>query len=234
MVATTEPELLNVGIYSLPQAARLIDSDLRAVRRWMRGYGYRRGEAFKQSPPLWKTQLASAEFTQPAIGFRDLLELRFVRAFVNAGVSLHVVKATIEAARALWHADYPLTTRRFLTDGKDIFESAVTDSGEETLTDLRRHQVVFTHIIKPSLYTGIDYTGDIATAWHPPHAKGVILDPSRQFGQPIVVDVGVPTDTLYASYVAEGRNRKAVARQFDIEPRHVDAAVRYEERLPRA
>ncbi|MDM0008713.1 DUF433 domain-containing protein [Variovorax sp. J22G73] len=223
--------LLDTGIYSLGQAARLIGVETRAVRRWMRGHRWKYGEGHRSTPPLWKAQLADADFDEPAIGFRDLMELRLVRAFTDAGVSLQVIKATIEAARDSWHMDYPLTTRRFLTDGKKIFESAVDDAGDETLTDVRARQIVFTHVIKPSLYTGIEYAGNVARLWTPSGNKGVALDPSRQFGTPIVVGPSIPTDTIFDAFIAEGCDRKAVARQFEIEPKHVDIAVRFEERL---
>jgi uncharacterized protein (DUF433 family) len=226
-----EPTLLNTGIYSLGQAARLIHAEPRAVRRWMCGYKRKHGEGHRHSAPLWKTQLDGAGFDQAAIGFRDLMELRLVRAFADAGISLPVIRATIDAARHDLHTDYPLTTRRFMTDGKKIFESAVNEAGDELLTDVRAKQIVFTHVIKPSLYAGIEYDGNVARVWFPPESKGIALDPSRQFGTPIVVEAGVPTDALYETYLAEGRDHRFVARQFDIAPKHVIAAVRYEERL---
>lgn len=223
--------LFGTGIYSLPQAARLIGAKTPAVRRWMTGHRWKyRGEN-RTTPALWTTQLSDVDFDQPAIGFRDLMELRFVHAFVKAGISLHVIKATIDVARDLWGTDYPLTTLRFRTDGKVIFESAVNDAGEEVLTDIRRKQIVFTHVIKPSLYAGIEYDGDVATLWQPQYAKGVALDPSRRFGSPIIVGTGIPTDALFDAYIAESRDRRATARMFDIAPHQVDAAVRFEERL---
>ncbi|MEJ8852640.1 DUF433 domain-containing protein [Variovorax rhizosphaerae] len=223
--------LLNTGIYSLGQAARLIRAEPRAVRRWMCGYTRKHGDGRRYSGPLWRTQLDGADFDQAAIGFRDLMELRLVRAFADAGVSVPVIRATIDAARADLNTDYPLTTRRFMTDGKRIYESAIDEVGDEMLTDVQAKQIVFTHVIKPSLYAGIEYDGNVARAWFPPDSKGIALDPSRQFGTPIVADAGVPTDTLYEAFVAEGRDARAVARQFDIAPKHVHAAVRYEERL---
>lgn len=227
-----QPTLLDTGVYSLGQAARLIQVETRAVRRWMCGYRRKHGDGHRQSEPLWQTQLNGADLDEPVIGFRDLMELRLVRAFTEAGVSLHVIKATIEEARDTLHTDYPLTSRRFLTDGRKIYESAVSEAtGDETLVDVRSRQIVFTNVIKPSLYAGIDYDGNIARMWRPSDSKGIALDPSRQFGTPIVAEVGVPTDTLYEAFLAEGKNSKAVARQYEISAKHVAAAVRFEERL---
>jgi uncharacterized protein (DUF433 family) len=58
-----------------------------------------------------------------------------------------------------------------------------------------------------------------------------VLDPTRRFGAPIVTGTGITTDTLFAAYEAEGRDRKTTARIFEIDPRQVDVAVRFEERL---
>jgi len=101
------------------------------------------------------------------------------------------------------------------------------------LLDIPRRQFVFREIIRPMLYAGIEYEDERARRWYPMGAdrKLIVLDPAVQFGTPIVEQAGIPTDTLYAAYLAENRDRGAVARIFDITPRLVDAAVRYEEKL---
>jgi uncharacterized protein (DUF433 family) len=224
--------VIGTGLYPLRQAARLVGADARSVRRWMQGYEHQyRGER-RFSPPLWRTQLIDAEFAEPTIGFQDLLELRLVNAFVKHGVSLAVIRATANAAREQFGADYPLTTRQFLTDGKRIFVEAIHRSGEERVVDVLRRQYVFSDIIKPSLYAGIEYDGQKnAKRWYPlgNDHKAIVLDPARQFGTPIVSGASIPTDTLYAAYLAEGRDRRLVGRIFGIAPQVVDAAVRFEE-----
>ena len=185
------------------------------------------------SPPLWPTQLADEGLQQAVIGFHDLLELRLVSAFVQHGVSLPVIRATADAARHRFGTAYPLTAQRFLTDGKSIFLEAVENSGETKLIDMPRRQFVFAEIVKPSLYAAVEYDGPDARRWFPlgPGRKIIMLDPAVQFGAPVVAGTGIPTDTLYASFLAEGRDRGAVARIYDVTPRMVDAAVRFEEKL---
>ena len=58
-----------------------------------------------------------------------------------------------------------------------------------------------------------------------------MLDPSLQFGTPVLVDAGIPTDTIYASYIAEKRDKAMVAKVFNITQRMVIDAVAFEERL---
>ncbi len=226
-------EIIGTGIYPLHQAARLVGAQPRALRRWVQGYSRRyKGEQVR-SEPLWKTQLKDEDLPDDVIGFRDLLELRMVAAFVRHGVSLKVIRATVEAASQYFGQDYPLTNRQFRTDGKRIFLQALKEaSEEELLIDVLREQFVFSDIIKPSLYEGIEYGAEGAIRWFPlGKRKTIVLDPALQFGTPVISGTGVPTNTIYASYIAESRNKDMVARVFDLTPKMVTEAVEFEERL---
>ncbi len=226
-------QLLGTGIYPLHQAARLVGANPRAAHRWLKGYGRKyKGERVR-SAPLWHTQLESEDLPGDVIGFRDLLELRMVAAFVRHGVDLKVIRATVDAATQNFGASYPLTNQRFLTDGKRIFLDAIEQAtGEARMIDVLKKQFVFADIIKPSLYAGIEYGSDGVRRWYPEaRRKVIVLDPGLQFGTPVIAEAGIPTDTVHASYLAEGGDAAMVARVFDITPKMVAAAVAFEERL---
>lgn len=226
-------DLIGSGIYPLQQAARLVGAQPRAIRRWLQGYSRKyKGERVRLDP-LWQTEFADEDLPGEVIGFKDLLELRMVAAFSRQGVDIKIIRATVEAARNEYGVDYPLTLKRFQSDGKRIFAEAVAQSGEPHLIDVLKRQHVISQIIKPSLFAGIEYKGDDVRRWFPMgnRNKAVVLDPALQFGTPALADVGIPTDTIYASYLAEGRDEKAVARIFDISPRLVGSAVRFEQQL---
>lgn len=221
---------IGTGVYPLRQAARLSGAKPASVRRWLLGYR-RKGQDY---PPIWTPELAKEDLGEPVVSFRDLLELRLVTAFENHGVSLRVIRATAEYARMQFKTDYPLTTKRFLTDGRTIFMEAVKAAPtDEELLEVPKRQLVFSEIIRPSLYAGIEYEGVRARRWYPlgEDRKTVVLDPGIQFGAPIIAKTGIPTDILHASYLAEGKDRKAVARVFGVTVQQVDAAVRFESKL---
>ena len=230
------------GIYTLPEAARLINVPARKIHRWLYGYqfpkGSGEGRAQAFSKPLWDPQLSQDEYQAEVIGFNDLLELRFISAFVEHGVSLQIVRRCLATAKQLFVADYPMTSGSFKTDGKTIFAEAIEKSVKEgALVDLKTRQLAFRSIIHPSLYAGIEYDGKRASKWYP-HGKAqhVVLDPSRQFGSPILDDVGIPTDILFASFLAEGSTPQAVVqtgRVYDVSQRLVKAAIRFEQGLKR-
>lgn len=227
-------DLIGTGIYPLNQAARLVGQEPRYVRRWLQGYSWKYKDGRSRSGPLWHTQFEDDDLPGGLVlGFRDLLELRMVAEFVKHGVHLKVIRATIEAAAKHFGSCYPLSNRQFLTDGKRIFMEAVEDAtGTEKLIDVVGRQFVFSTVIRPSLYAGIEYGDTGAERWYPvPRSRTVVLDPEVQFGTPILSDAGIPTDTIYDAWKAEGQDRTRVARLYDITPAMVSAAVAFEQRL---
>lgn len=230
-----QPTLLGTGMYPLPRAARLVGAELRTVRRWLKGYSWKNGDGRKASGPLWTLQHAQDEEfgDEQVLGFQDLLELRTVARFIEQGVSLQVIRATIDVARETL-GNYPLHSKRFVTDGKKIFLEAVERAGEDPkLLDVRRQQFAMDAVIRPSLLEGIEYDANAAALrWFPmPKKRLVVLDPQLQFGEPIVAEGGVPTDTLAAAYKAEGDNVERVARLYRVKPQEVKAAVAFEQQL---
>lgn len=226
--------LVGTGIYSLQQAARLVHEEPRSVRRWLRGYSWRYKSGRASSGPLWHTQYEDAELPgEKVIGFRDLLELRMVAEFVKRGVHLKVIRATIDAATRHFGSDYPLSNKHFLTDGRRIFLEAVEEAtGTQKLIDVAGRQFVFSEIVRPSLFAGIEYNDGQASRWYPmQRSRAIVLDPKVQFGAPILSDAGVPTDTIFDAWRAEGQDRNAVARIYGITPAQVAAAVSFEQRL---
>lgn len=226
--------LIGTGLYPLSQAARLVGEDTRSVRRWLRGYSWKYKDGRHVSGPLWQLQYSQDEELgqERVLGFRDLLELRTVAKFIEHGVSLNVIRATIEDASE-YLGEFPLQSRRFLTDGKKIFLEAVAKAEEDPLLlDIRKRQFVFDAVIRPSLFEGIEYSrSGEALRWFPTKGRLIVLDPEVQFGEPIVASAGVPTDTLFAAYNAEGKDRARVAKLYRVTPQAVSAAVAFEQRL---
>lgn len=233
---------LGLGMYTLAEASKLLGGvEVRSLNRWLYGYSYGRsvdGANRPYSEPLWQPQYHPDEYGEKVIGFHDLLEVRMVREFVRAGLSLLFVRHCLERARRMFGAQYPLSTQRFVTDGETIMHEARQAANEEEdgrLLDLRTMQYKFKAIIKPSLYAGIEYLGLEARRWYPDGARApIVVDPAVNFGHPIVRNTGVPTETLFATYLAEGKDRARVARLYEVSPQEVTAAVKFESRLRKA
>lgn len=223
---------IGVGSYTAPEAARLLRTSPRNINRWLRGYVYRRAGEERQMPPLWRSQLSMVE-DHLEIGFRDLIELRFVKAFTDAGVGLLAIRNCLEYARECVDDDRPFSTRRFQTDGRTIFLESIERSGETKLLDLKKRQYAFRQIIDRT-FKDLDIEDDAVARWRPFNGKqSIVIDPHRAFGQPIAANYGVPTVVLAQAVEAEG-SVDDVARLFDVDSSVVRDAVRFEETLKRA
>ena len=222
--------LTGVGLYSAQQAAVLAGAEAREVRRWLFGYRYTSSKHAHFSPPLWESELKGAVKDQ--VGFRDLMELRIVKQFVRHGVRLPVIRSAIESAQRMFGTSHPLTTHRFLTDGRRLFHEAEATQGGSELIDVAKQQLVFNSIIRPALLTGIEFGPDgVARRWYPvPKSKVIMLDPTLAFGRPVLAQYGVTVETIVEAMKAEG-NRSTVARLFDVPATVIDSALRFEERL---
>ncbi|HEX8663853.1 MAG TPA: hypothetical protein VF744_07480 [Beijerinckiaceae bacterium] len=123
------------------------------VARWLKGYDYEAGGETRHSGPLWRPDYANDDDGDGILelSFRDLVELRFVKAFRDAGLGLAAIRACFERAVEEVRDERPFSTRRFRTDGKTIFLDITRDVREGELIDLRRRQGVFRTMVEPSL-----------------------------------------------------------------------------------
>jgi uncharacterized protein (DUF433 family) len=218
-------DLTGIGLYTIAEASRFARVEPRQIRRWLHGYHFRVKGEMHASPPLWRPQVDAPG----AISFRDLLELKLVQEFVSRGVHLSVIRTTIRTAREWFEDDYPLTTHRFMTDGKRVFMEAL-ESEAKSLTDVAAQQRVIDTVIRPSLFAGIDFLPDgRARRWFPDNKRAVVLDPQLAFGAPTLTDFGIRTDTIAAALQAE-KSTARVAHLFNIPRAAVTAAASFERR----
>jgi uncharacterized protein (DUF433 family) len=225
---TTAPQL-GIGYYSVPDASRLLRVPARSIRRWLGGYRYSAGNTKRAVAPLWTPQLPRYGETVE-LGFRDLVELRFIKAFLDAGLNMLTIRNCLAYARECVSDERPFTTRQFKTDGKTIFLSSMKDEADEGLLDLRKRQFVIREIIERT-FQDLDLESNAVVRWRPYFGKkSIVLDPARSFGQPIAAEFGIPTVVLHQAVIAEGDENK-VAHLFECSIEVVRDAVHFEEGL---
>ncbi len=219
--------MLGVGLYTAGEAARYTGIPARDISRWL--FGYSAGK--KHYDGLWRTQFADHDLR--ALGFHDLLEVRFVHAFRQHGVSLQAIRHASDHARVMYNQPYPFTCTRFQTDGRSIFATVLDEIGDESLLDLVKKQYTFREVIRPSLYAGIEYSDSgKAERWFPQKRnRKVVLDPGRNFGKPVLTDYDIDTSILKQAWETEGENTRFVAAIYQIPVAAVEAAIQFEQRI---
>ena len=220
--------LVGIGLYTVPEAARLTRVPSQSIRRWIGGYTYRRAGNVRESPPVWKSQIPRTEGTV-GLGFLDLMEIRFVKAFRRHGVPWSVIRLAANRACDVFMQDHPFSRQRFKTDGRSIFAEIIEPEAEAKLLDLVRNQYEFHKVVSPTLYASLEFSSlDEAIRWYPMWPKRqIVVDPQRAFGRPIVVREGVPTAALAKAAEVEGSTEYA-AKWFDVSVQSVRASIAFE------
>ena len=231
MMRTADTSGPSRGVYTGTEAARLSRLRTERIARWVRGYSYTIGDGKKSSsPPLFA---ADRPTDGPlALSFLDLVEILFVRAFLEHGVSMRTIRCAAVEGERIFKVTHPFCLKRFETDGRGIFANVAKDAGDEAIVNLVSSQTVFPKVIRP-LFKQIEYdvVSEMAAVWWPcGRDVPVVLDPTRAFGTPIIENRGVPTHVL-AGPVEAGDSPALVAKWFEVLVTDVEAAVEFERSL---
>lgn len=216
-------DFLGVGLYTVPEAARLARVSPSRIRRWVFGRG---------GAPTLERQLPPVE-GQDALGFYNLVEALFIRDLSTQGVGWPTIRKAVERAREVIGDAHPFAVSRLHTDGRDVFLEVAEETGDRQLLNLVNGNFAMLDVLERSFKRTItfDGPGGRASEWRPEPDLDVVLDPRRRFGRPIVSGTGVPTDVLASALVAEKGNVERVARWWQVPAEAVRQAAEFEVRF---
>ena len=222
------------GIFTVPQASRMLRVNLGTVSRWFRGYSYRPvpGAPKRNKPPVGRTQrdlpLISGE---RAMSFLEFEELVVVTAFVRKGLPLQRVRVAAECLMTEYGVDRPFAYRRIFTDGADIFASMENEAKAPDLIKLTRKdrlQIRAGRIDAPFVEE-IKFSSKapfVAELYYPCGQDiPIVVNPNIAFGAPIVEGTRVTVETIAA--MVRGSSIEQVAEEYELSARAVKAAVAY-------
>ncbi len=211
-----------IGVYTVAEAARYARMPVGTLNAWFFGNS--------QRAPMRAAGIEDAE--TKAITFVDFVEALAIRALrADHGVSLQKVREAIRAAKDRYGIEFPFARRdhRTVLVGKDLHIFLADDPANPVgLTSRDAGQKSFTPCIEAymqdlefdaegmaKLYTTFTYQN-----------QQVVMDPKRQFGQPVVAENGITAETLWRAAVAEGGFERA-AEVYEVSVEAVRAAYRY-------
>jgi uncharacterized protein (DUF433 family) len=220
--------------YSRADVARLLDVPVGTVGNWIRGYRYPVRDEMRSAGPLIVPPKGGRW-----LSFANLIEAHTVAAFRASGLSMQKIRPALADLVRQLGIDHPLASRHLLTDGAELFFRYLRTEGQSELVTLlnvsRGGQVVFDEVVDRYLRR-VDWAADdyAERLWPVGREQGVVIDPRRGFGQPIIARRGIRVEDVVHRLQA-GEPMAVVADDFGLEQAEVEAAERFKTRiLPRA
>lgn len=220
--------------YGTAETSRFVGMSRSRVARWLKGYSY-----------TWDTTRAKKKGRQDPVvkrangrgrngaSFLDLVELLFAKKFVDKGFSLQRIRAALEEARSLLELDYPFASRKFFTDGSEIYFQVREEEPEHLLQLFSGGQWVIPDVIHTfAQQLTFDEASGMPIDWWPlGKNRGVVLSPMVSFGAPSLASRHIKTVNVHDLFLAEGQDSNAVSDWFDLPLADVQAAIEFEELL---
>jgi uncharacterized protein (DUF433 family) len=217
---------LHGGLYTVPQAARILGAPQSKVRSWLEGY------ANSEASPILRPLILRPE-KGLVLSFLDLIESAWVHHFLDLGYSPQTVRKVADKLRERTDLKHPFASKsRFLADGKSIFEESIDEEGEARLLNLMNDNFTMGPIVQQSLFDRIFYVQDVAAQFQPlAAAPEILMNPKVANGRPAVKGAWVPTETLFQAYIAEDGDAGIVADDYRVTLSQVNEAVAFERAL---
>ncbi|MAL19433.1 MAG: hypothetical protein CL670_04610 [Balneola sp.] len=216
-----EPQL-GKGIYSVPEAAAILNMPVSKVRRWVNKY--------------WELEFlqgADASYTwgerrEKAFHFLTLIEIIAVDSFREIGVSFSKIKLAHSKLSEILETNYPFAHAELMTDGKRIFHKYL----EESLLEVdEKQQFSFTQLVAPYCQK-IDFQDKTQLAerfWPLGKDHEIVVDPHHSFGQPVIKGTNTTVETIY-SMLNAGESPEFVASIYDLNLNAVEDVMSYMKR----
>lgn len=210
-------EVIGKGVYTIPEAARYLGKNPRTLNAWFHSD---------------QTNVLSSDYDRDdhgvAISFFDLVDAMVACHFRKEGVPMREIREAYNALSTYFGVKHAFCHKDIIlhTDGKKFYHNHGEHVARATDGQVHAREILEGHLRQ------LDYDPDTALAqrWHP--MAGVVIDPARRFGKPIVEGVYVPTRALYLAWKANEKDEDYVADLYEVKPDNVKAAVKFEESLP--
>lgn len=215
---------LSAPTYSIAETSRLTEISRGRVSRYLRGYKYYGGEL---DPVISRSIPPESTYAS----FLDLIDLLFVKRFIERGFSLQFIRKALEDAREYLGTPHFARSKFFTSRDKIILELPANHM-VALLTD---GQTAMNEVIK-QVYDKLDFEEvtrfGFVRRWYPRGKEGfIVIDPTISYGRPTIVGSGIATENVFDLYLGENEKIEPVKNWFQLPRHHIQAAVRFETSL---
>jgi uncharacterized protein (DUF433 family) len=214
----TKKPSLGIGLYSIPDVARILGLEPSFVRRWLKEYWGNRFKFGKKNSFYWGSG------REKAIHFYTLIEFYVFYQLRKQGLSAQSIAKSYQTIANELKTPFPFANHTILTDGRKIFY--VIDADTIINAD-KTNQINFAAILREFCHQ-IDFGRDqIALRYWPlGKEKNIVVDPHHQMGQPVIKNTNILAETLYRMNTA-GEKVSFIASLYDVSEGDVKASIEF-------
>jgi len=221
-------------LYTIAEAARIIDVPPSTLSTWARGYVRRppnrpevRGEPIVTYREMYGPR-------RPSIPFVGLTEATVLAAIRASGVPMQRIRPALKELQRGLGIRHALASRKLYTDGAELLydyaerhPDAKAARAARRLVVIRSGQSVFSEVIAEYL-RGFRYAPDgyVELFRVPAYRQAsVVVDPTRSSGAPIFERGGCRVEDVLQRFQA-GESLKELTEEFGVPANHLEDAIR--------
>lgn len=217
-----EIAFLERAIYGMSQVDRILGLRPGTARRWIDGYE-RGGRSY---PPVVRLEQTGAD----VVTWGEFVETRLLAGYRGRNVSMHRMRPAVVRLRELLGVRYPLAAVRPLIHQRDLVYRVQQEVGLGAALSL--FEVAKNGQLLPAAAlewfeqsSEVNDEGEVVRVRPLGPGTEVVIDPLRQFGEPVVRNVRTE---LIAEQFRAGDPVAAIAETYELTEAQVEAALRYE------
>lgn len=221
-----EATRLTGGIYTLPDAAKLLRIDLRLLRRWVAGY--------PADPVLTPNRQASGLGSlqnsgvgrDRYFGFLTLIEIFTAYQLRTRGFSMQKLRRFRNELAERFETDFPFALKGLLSSRRELLK----EMGDCALLQLGTGgQTAFEKVLQPFCEKiEFDSASKLAAKLFPVgRESSIVVDPRHAFGQPVILGTNVTTEAI-ALRLRAGETECDLASDFDLTEQQVKEVRNFE------
>lgn len=209
---------VGTGIYTIPDISAILGLPQAKVKRWLLEYwnarfGKSSGSAF-----------SDGSGRDLVTNFYTLIEFFAFYQLREEGVSTQKIIKAHQVLEKILQTNYPFAKSNIFTDGKQVLFAGVVGEiikADETL------QLTIKEIFEP-FCKKVDFNNNHLAERFFPLGKDhkIIIDPKRQFGQPVVGGTNVLTETVFNLFRG-GESIEVIVGLYDLTVDQVKDAISF-------
>lgn len=210
---------LGHGIYTMSDMAKILKLPYGKVNYWLNVYwdGLLKG---KRSSYSWKSNDVRV------VNFHTLIEFYTMMHFGERGIKPKMVLKAHESLSDIYKTKFPFANGKILSELNTDGEKIYIERNDEQLSLDGTWQFSMKFIEEFFIKLEFNENDLVSRFWPLGKNKRIVVDPSRQFGQPIISNTNIHPNVIYKLYQG-GEPIEFISSLYDLDEDVVKHAIEF-------